>query len=105
MEVKISGGSVIKDIDEKPIVMRQSESGVVYATMFEMIRMCLLTDHAELDRSESGEDKFKRWQLARRAVDGEFEVSVEEAALIKRRSAVIHSTTVYGRLCDAIEGT
>lgn len=101
--MKINGNTIVKDIDENPIVLRQTEKSAVYATLFDMFRMCLITDHPEADRGETGEAKFKRWQLAKRIVADEFEISAEEAVLIKQRSALIHSTTVYGRICEAIE--
>lgn len=43
-------------------------------------------------------------ELAKRVKAGEFDVATEEAALIKTRSAFMHTTTVYARLVEAVEG-
>lgn len=74
-------------------------------TAKDVIIACLL-NAVEPGRQESGEEKFKRYQIAQRvtASNGEAELTTEEVALIKRLCAVAYMPAIVGRLYDVVEG-
>lgn len=64
-----------------------------------------LTSHVAGDEHTSGEDKFKRYQLAQKVyAGGEVELTPEESSLIKQRIGKCYGPVVVGPAFVALNG-
>ncbi len=58
----------------------------------------------ESDRSMSGEEKAKLFEMALKVVQGNSEFSIEDVAVMKRRIGMAYSPIVVGRSWKLLEG-
>jgi hypothetical protein len=89
----LDGKSIVKDADDKSIL-----------TFRDVIVNALLSS-TEQEKNITGEEKFKRYALAKRAYDLEvFEITTEEAVLIKKLVSLIYAPLIVGQAWNIIEG-
>jgi len=99
---------VLKDLDGKPIRGKKIvEDGKVVGDEDATLRfICSDVLLAELqDEKSSGEDKIRRYELAKAIYNcDEMDLKVEDIALIKRRVGKIHFPLIVGITSEMLEG-
>jgi hypothetical protein len=89
----------IMDLDERPIM----DAGKVITLKSVCTSALLFQDPSS--PPISGDQKFLRWELAKR-IHGEkdhVDLSAEEVSLLKEAVNRIYAPLIYGRLCEAID--
>jgi len=96
--VKVNFASLVLNEKDEPI-MQGKDDPVTLATI---ARQALLNPGPG-EEKVSGEDKFKRFQLAMKC-EGEVDLQVEELATIKKRIGIMCPPLIVGRCWNMLEG-
>jgi hypothetical protein len=93
--MKIDWTSVAIDLDSRPITDEQGKC----ITLGQLAIRALLVS----DERTPADEKFKRWQTARK-IHENGDISVDEAALLKTAAGLVLTPLPLGLLWTAIEG-
>lgn len=98
--MKLNFNQQILNLDEKPL-MNADGSPVTMAYAAKEALLAIFPTEKEI----SGDEKFKRYQLAKKinSSSEECEISIEEAALIKKLVSMAYGANVVGRLYEMME--
>lgn len=101
MKINVDGN--VLTLDENPVRVDGGDGKVIDLTFKKVIVDSLLI-MGQKDAEVSGEEKLKRYKLAKTiSQGGEVEVTTEEASLIKSQVNKVYSPLVYGRVHELIE--
>jgi hypothetical protein len=93
--------TVLNDLQEMPILNADKQGATLTAKDATLAALLI----ANQNKPVSGEEKFKRWQLAQRvSAGGEVEVTPEEITLIKELAGDVYSAIVIGPLYIFLNG-
>ena len=101
--MKVNFDVVLKDLDGQPIVELDAKKNELPVTL-KLIAVRALTGMLEEDRSMTGEQSFKRLELARKVhAGGEGELDPADAVLIRDRTAKFYGPLVSGQVYELLK--
>lgn len=100
--MKIKLESIIKDLDDKPVLKNKDESGEPM-TLKDVILTALMTP-LEQDKELDGNQKAGLFSLALSIKTGADELTAEDIALVKSRIGKLYTQIIVGRAFELIEG-
>lgn len=103
--MKVDFGQPLKTLDGVVIVDadKSDETSQVEVTLKTVAINALTAAYAD-EKDLSGEDKLKRWELARKIHGGNNEVSAEDVSLLKKLIGKAYGVAIVGPAYGMLEG-
>lgn len=98
--MKIDFNQQVIGLDGKPFTDRDGGSTVNLSFLCTQALLGQYPNEKEL----SGDDKFKRYELASKIKDKEADISVEDIVLLKKLTGMFYATAVVGPVFLLLEG-